>query len=84
MPYDRATAQTLADYRADLLAVGIPEPLTDAIVLSAADRLHTPAIPALPSPALPLGLDDEWAPGEFEAARAAAKARRAAELAEVG
>lgn len=73
------TAEVLAAYRTDLLAAGLPEPLTDAIVLSYADRLHAGDVPATPP-----GVDDEMTPGEFEAAREASRARRAAELAEVG
>jgi len=77
-----ADPASLATYRGELIDAGLPGDLADRIVLSAADAAHRESY-AAPTPAWAVE-NDEWAPGEREAAQAAIRARRAAELAEVG
>lgn len=71
----------LAAYRAELLAAGLPEPLADQVVLSAADAAHREQH----APEVVADVDGEgWTPAEGAWLIQEGRARRAAELEAVG
>lgn len=70
----------LAAYRRELIDAGLPDDLADRVVLSAADAAHRQDHSA----PLTFDVDADWDPDDLQAAIAARRERRAAELAEVG